>query len=400
MVAPLTDEKSVRELSTGLHNWFSEGLQIPIRKRDEKLQPALQPESRQNRPAQALYLLTQRFPTVHTGRRLHYPDVYVAKQEVLDVDKLSCVLWRLLLWLFLGIGRCQHRAWHAIKGMPCAKSYTGQKTQPREHDRLARAGQEISPRHQEVFLLVRAARTIPALVRAFQDGPEQFHAMVAKMPGLRGELRLPVPAGFIAYTAAAGDMSYKDIKITMLPKVTHQDEVARLHVASWNLGGMSPDKVLDLLVGFQGMPCAKSYTGQKTQPREVLRFVCPTVFLLVRAARTIPALVRAFQDGPEQFHAMVAKMPGRLPVPAGFIAYTAAAGDMSYKDIKITMLPKAPMTNRSSCCPGTEAHHTEVTHQDEVARLHFASWNLGGMSPDKVLDLFVGFQGCPALSVF
>ena len=30
--------------------------------------------------------------------------------------------------------------------------------------------------------------------------------------------------------------------------------------------------------------------------------------------------------------------------------------------------------------------------------MHFASWNLGGMSPDKVLDLLVGFQGQPSLA--
>ena len=71
-------------------------------------------------------LLTQRFPTVHTGRLLQCPDVYVAKQEILDADNRAMhesKLWRLLLWLFLGNGGCQHRAWVAIKGMPCAKSY-------------------------------------------------------------------------------------------------------------------------------------------------------------------------------------------------------------------------------------------------------------------------------------
>ncbi|CAE6916047.1 unnamed protein product [Symbiodinium sp. CCMP2592] len=51
------------------------------------------------------YLVTQRFPTVHTGRWLHYPDVYVAKQEVLDADNKAThesKLWRLLLWRFSG----------------------------------------------------------------------------------------------------------------------------------------------------------------------------------------------------------------------------------------------------------------------------------------------------------
>ena len=58
-------------------------------------------------------LLTQRFPTVHTGRLLQYPDVYVAKQEILDADNRvvhESKLWRLLLWLFLGNGGCQRRA--------------------------------------------------------------------------------------------------------------------------------------------------------------------------------------------------------------------------------------------------------------------------------------------------
>ena len=58
-------------------------------------------------------LLTQRFPTVHTGRLLQCPDVYVAKQEILDADNRAVhesKLWRLLLWLFLGNGGCQRRA--------------------------------------------------------------------------------------------------------------------------------------------------------------------------------------------------------------------------------------------------------------------------------------------------
>ena len=42
---------------------------------------------------------------------------------------------------------------------------------PHERDRLGRPGQEISPRHQEVFYLC-----------------EWLHAVVAKMPGLHGEL--------------------------------------------------------------------------------------------------------------------------------------------------------------------------------------------------------------------
>ena len=48
------------------------------------------------------------------------------------LQQLESNLWRLLLWLFPGNGGCQHRAWHAIKGMPCARSYTEQKAKPLE----------------------------------------------------------------------------------------------------------------------------------------------------------------------------------------------------------------------------------------------------------------------------
>ena len=75
-------------------------------------------------------------------------------------------------------------------------------------------------------------------------------------------------------------------------------------------------------------------TGQKTQPLEVLHFVCAAVaargplmsvigsedkksrlatkrfFYLCEWHAQVPALVRAFQNGPELFHAMVAKVPG------------------------------------------------------------------------------------------
>ena len=149
-----------------------------------QLQPVLQPESRQKRPAQTLTFDTA------LPNRPHWTIAAVPgclrgqARKILDADNRAMhesKLWRLLLWLFLGNGGCQHRAWVAIKGMPCAKSSTGQKTQPlnrwrccallrscscrrltHERDRLGE--QEISPRHQEVFLLVRVACTSPGAV--------------------------------------------------------------------------------------------------------------------------------------------------------------------------------------------------------------------------------------------
>ena len=41
---------------------------------------------------------------------------------------------------------------------------------------------------------------------------------------------------------------------------------------------------------------------------------------------------------------------------------------------------------------------TAARRQDEATHLHVATWNLGGLNPEKALDLLSGFRGTPELS--
>ncbi|CAE6916057.1 unnamed protein product [Symbiodinium sp. CCMP2592] len=190
----MVDEKRARELSKGLHSWFSEELQIPIRKRDAgpevfagfpgvlRSSNPLFSQRAAKRHLRKPCLLTQRFPTVRAGRWLHYPDVYMAKQAILDADNKAMhesKLCRLLQWYALG------QVVHTLKVLRCACAAVAACGSLRSM--IGSDGLDKKSRlSQEVFLHVHAQ--VPAPVRAFQDGPEQFHAMVAKMPGRRFKL--------------------------------------------------------------------------------------------------------------------------------------------------------------------------------------------------------------------
>lgn len=223
MVSPLQDDRRAKHLSKMMYNFLSGDLKLNLPKFGSKtacvstfgaflgVLRASNPLFPQKRALHALKVrcpLTQRFPTTHVGKLAHYEDVHVSLKEVIDsgTGKMdNNRMWRLILWIFLGNGGHMHRAWHILKKTPCGKSYRADPRQPLEVLRwvsiaVCRQGGVMkvigSDGLDKKFRLSKARflwlcdwhREIPALVKAFNESPQSFHAKLSSIKGLKGEL--------------------------------------------------------------------------------------------------------------------------------------------------------------------------------------------------------------------
>ena len=223
MVAPLTDEKRAKELAKLMHGYLANDMGLELKKfsaKDARLEAfgafmgllrASNPVFEQKQALRALKVrcpLAQRFPTVHCGKLAHYDDIHVALREVVDTqehDMSHNKMWRLLVWIFLGNGGHEHKAWHRLKTMPCTLRYKPGVVQPLEVLRwvstavchtgavmrvIGSDGLDKKSRSAKArFLyLVHWHREVPRLVEAFHTSPGTFHAALCSLPGLRGEL--------------------------------------------------------------------------------------------------------------------------------------------------------------------------------------------------------------------
>ncbi|CAE8665994.1 unnamed protein product [Polarella glacialis] len=152
--------------------------------------------------------LTQRFPMDLTGIMMHYEDVIVSVQEIIDkggprmdVHKM----WRLVLWIFLGNGGFMHQPWQALRDTPCGKSYRKTMRQPLEVLRwtigavhatgslmrvIGSDGLDKKSRlaGKRILWICDWHTAVPRLVTAFHEGSQSFTKALNSLPGFKGDL--------------------------------------------------------------------------------------------------------------------------------------------------------------------------------------------------------------------